>query len=269
MLNKQRLYKIVFESDTKAGKRFDIALIVVILLSVFVVMLDSIPGLLAEYFNFFLILEWGFTILFSIEYVLRIYISKKPMKYVTGFWGVIDLLAILPTFLSPFFYGAQYFLIIRILRLLRVFRVMRLYRFSSEALTLLRALKTSSRKILIFLSVVMTVVVVLGTVMYVVEGEENGYTSIPQSIYWAIITVSTVGYGDIVPQTTLGKIISSVAMIIGYSIIAVPTGIFTVEISRASDIRRKCPECGNNALVSGNFCGKCGKNLAEIDLNID
>lgn len=262
-MNKALLYNIIFESDTKAGKRFDVILLWSILFSVLVAMLDSVPYLHQHYEKEFYIVEWFCTIIFSLEFLLRIYVTQKPMRYVFSFWGVVDLLAIIPTYLSLIVYGYQYLLIVRILRLLRVFRILRLVRFNKEALGLMRALKSSSYKISIFLSAVLTVVVLLGTIMYVVEHGENGFTSIPQSIYWAIITVTTVGYGDIVPHTILGKLISSVAMITGYAIIAVPTGIVTVEMSRSISATKNCHSCKSSANLYDNYCSHCGILLKE------
>ncbi len=261
MVNKHRLYQIVFESDTKAGKRFDVLLLWCIILSIFVAVLDSVPYLNLKFKNEFYSIEWVFTVIFSIEYFMRIYISPKSIRYTLSFWGVIDLLAILPTYVSLFFYGYHYLLVVRILRLLRVFRILKLVRFNREAIILLRALKASSYKIGIFFSAVLTIVILLGTIMYVVENGENGFISIPQSIYWAIITVTTVGYGDIVPHTILGKFISSFAMIIGYAIIAVPTGIITVEISKTSEEKEICFRCGSINNSTSNFCSNCGSQL--------
>lgn len=237
-MTKQLLYNIIFENDTKAGKRFDVLLLWSILISVLIAMLDSVPSLNgAVGFEFYLI-EWVFTIFFTIEYIFRISVHPKPQKYMFSFWGLVDLFAILPAYLSLLFIGSQYFLIVRIFRLLRVFRILRLIQFNREALVLMNALRSSSFKISIFMSTVVTIVVILGTIMYVIEDPENGFTSIPQSIYWAIITITTVGYGDIVPHTVLGKFISSIAMIIGYAIIAVPTGIVTVEMARSTDQKK-------------------------------
>lgn len=266
MINKQQLYQIVFESDTKAGKRFDVLLLWCILVSIFIAVLDSVPSLNLNFKNEFYAIEWVFTVIFSIEYFMRIYISPKPIRYILSFWGVIDLLAILPTYISLFFYGYHYLLVVRILRLLRVFRILKLVRFNKEAIVLLRALKASSYKIGIFFSAVLTIVILLGTIMYVVENGENGFTSIPQSIYWAIITVTTVGYGDIVPHTILGKFISSFAMIIGYAIIAVPTGIITVEMSKSSETKIICNQCSTNNIETSNYCTNCGSLLKKNEL---
>ncbi len=208
-----------------------------------------------------LIAEWFFTILFSIEYFVRIYISRKPHKYIFSFWGIIDFVAILPSYISLFFFGYQYLLIVRIVRMLRVFRVLRMVRFSSEAQTLLTALRASMYKIGIFFFAVICIVVILGTLMYVVEGPENGFISIFQGIYWAIITITTVGYGDIVPTTVLGKVISSVSMMIGYAILAVPTGIVTVEMSRSVNNSNTCSHCGFGNSPVANYCNHCGTQL--------
>jgi len=262
-VDKQKAYNIIFKSDTKSGRLFDVILLWLIGLSVLIAMFDSLP-LLPPFFNKAIkIAEWFFTILFTIEYALRIYISSKPHKYIFSFWGIIDLLAVFPTYLSLIAYGYQYLLVLRILRMLRIFRVLRMIRFSSEGKTLLRALKASSYKISIFLFSIICIVTILGTVMYVVEGPQNGYTSIFRGIYWAIITVTTVGYGDIVPQTDLGRFISAFTMIIGYAIIAVPTGIVTVEMSRATEEKPKCPKCGYKNIEGANYCNDCGVNLKE------
>ncbi len=262
-LDKEYLYKVVFESDTKAGKKFDVVLLWAILLSCLVAILDSVQFLQHRFGKEFVVLEWIFTIIFTIEYLARIYISPKPLRYIFSFWGFIDLLAIIPTYLSLFYFGYHYLVIVRIIRLLRVFRVLRLVRFNREAMGLLRALKSSAYKVGIFFSTVFTIVVLLGTVMYVVEGGENGFSSIPQSIYWAIITVTTVGYGDVVPVTVVGKFISSFAMIIGYSIIAVPTGIITVEMARSSKTQVKCPKCNYANEEKSNYCSSCGQEIRE------
>lgn len=258
MTNKERLYKIVFESDTKAGRQFDVLLLWGIVCSILTAMLDSVPSL-NQHFKFqFYMIEWGFTILFTIEYILRIYISTKPSKYIFSFWGIIDLFSILPTYLSLFIFGYHYLLVVRVFRLLRVFRILKLARFNKEANTLMESLKLSMHKVGIFLFGVLTIVVLLGTIMYVVEHGQNGFTSIPQSIYWAIITVTTVGYGDVVPHTVLGKFISSFAMIIGYAIIAVPTGIITVEMAKSTTVKIICPNCGSHNNEAANYCENCG-----------
>lgn len=260
---RQRLYTIIFESNTRAGRIFDIILLWSILISVIIAMLDSVPSIGGLYGFAFYLIEWFFTILFTIEYILRIYASRRHFRYVFSFWGLVDLLAILPAYLALIFTGSQYFLIVRIFRLLRVFRILRLVRFNREATVLISALRSSSFKISIFMSTVVTIVVMLGTLMYVIESPEHGFTSIPQSIYWAVITVTTVGYGDIVPHTVLGKFLSSIAMIIGYAIIAVPTGIVTVEMSKSNESKASCLECGFKNNVNANFCNQCGNNLTD------
>ncbi len=257
---RNNLYNIVFHTNTKSGKQFDIVLLWIILLSVLVVMLESIPELGSNFKNIFFTIEWIFTIIFSIEYILRIWISPKPLKYIFSFWGFIDLLSIFPTYLSLFISGYHYLLVVRIFRLLRIFRVLKLARFLNEAQTLIKALRSSSYKISIFLLAVLAIVTFLGTIMYVIEGGKEGFTSIPQSIYWAIVTVTTVGYGDMVPHTVLGKFISSFAMIIGYAIIAVPTGIVTVEMSKSYNTS-KCKFCNNLNDKTAKYCSNCGNAL--------
>lgn len=264
MTLKQRLHTIIFGTETKAGKRFDVILLWLILFSVIVVMLESIPKLHQNYFDEFLYVECFFTILFTLEYFLRIYSSPKPLKYIFSFWGIIDFLAFIPTYISMVVTGYNYLLIVRILRTIRIFKILKLPKFYSESLNLLQALKNSRYKITVFFFVVITIVTVVGTLMYVVEGGENGYNSIPQSIYWAIVTITTVGYGDIVPQTVLGKFISSISMIIGYAIIAVPTGIVTVEVSKLKmGENKKCPNCLKETIKAANFCQNCGQNLTD------
>ena len=263
MINKRKLYLIVFGSDTKAGRRFDIILLWAILFSILLAVLDSVPEFSKLFRNQFYVIEWILTIVFTIEYLLRIYISPKPLRYIFSFWGFIDLLSIIPTYFSLFFFGYHYFLVLRIFRLLRVFRILKLARFNKESIYLLSALKMSSHKIAIFLSAVVTIVILLGTIMYVVENGENGFISIPQSIYWAIMTLTTVGYGDIVPHTVLGKFISSFTMIIGYAIIAIPTGIITMEMSNLSSSNKTCPKCNSKNPIVSNFCSNCGTSIKE------
>lgn len=264
MINKKKLYLIVFGTETKAGRRFDVFLLWIILLSVLVVMIESVPEIGKKYDKIFFTIEWVMTILFTIEYLLRIWISPKPFKYIFSFWGFIDFLSILPTYLSLFVFGYHYLIIVRIFRLLRVFRILKLARFNSEAGVLVGALKSSIHKISIFLLTVVSIVVFLGTIMYVIEGGEEGFTSIPQSIYWAVVTVTTVGYGDMVPHTVLGKFISSIAMIIGYGIIAVPTGIITVEMSKAALKTKKCENCKHDNDLSARYCSNCGNSLKQL-----
>jgi voltage-gated potassium channel len=258
------LYTIIFEADTPAGKLFDEVLILTIMLSVIVVMLDSVRDITAVYGGLFYSLEWFFTILFTVEYLLRLVCVGRPVRYATSFFGIIDLLAILPTYLSLLLPGSQYLIVIRVLRLLRIFRVLKLVQYLGEADLLMRALRGSKRKIILFLFTVLNLVVILGSLMYVMEGAESGFTSIPRSIYWAIITLTTVGYGDIVPRTNLGQALASLIMIIGYSIIAVPTGIVTSEITSASKYYkgRVCQNCSFEGHdIDAKFCKRCGAEL--------
>lgn len=262
---RRTVHEIIFEADTPAGKLFDILLIISIFLSVTIVMLDSVKTINTVYGDLFSTLEWLFTILFTIEYVLRIISIGQPLKYMTSFFGVIDLLAILPTYISILIPGSHYLLVIRILRVLRIFRVLKLAQYISEANMLILALKASRRKILIFLFTVFTLVVIIGSLMYIIEGKENGFTSIPRSVYWAIVTLTTVGYGDISPATPLGQAFAALVMILGYGIIAVPTGIVTAEMTRVTAPKistRACPECsaeGHDA--DARFCKFCGGSM--------
>jgi voltage-gated potassium channel len=260
------LHDVIFESTTPKGKAFDIALLVCILFSILIVMLDSVPSLHASYGEGFFIMEWCFTVLFSIEYALRLISVRRPLRYAVSFLGVIDLLAIIPMYLSIFLVGAQSLLVLRALRLLRIFRIFKLTHFLSEMSFLGTALKSSAKKISIFMLVVLAVVVILGSVMYLVESEENGFTSIPDSIYWAIVTITTVGYGDISPVTPTGKFIASIIMLIGYGIIAVPTGIITTEMALIARSRKHgmetCPGCGREGHdEDAQFCKYCGEKL--------
>ncbi len=260
----QRLHEVIFEADTRAGKRFDVLLIFCILLSVVVVMLESVASIRSQYGQALYIAEWGFTILFTIEYILRLVCVGKPIRYAVSFYGIVDLLAILPTYLDLIFPGSHYLLVIRVLRVLRVFRVLKLVQYLSEARLLVMAIRASRRKVTVFLVAVLTMVVILGSLMYVVEGEENGFTSIPRSIYWAIVTLTTVGYGDITPKTELGQIFSSFVMILGYGILAVPTGIVTVELNNAARhvSTQACPECSEEGHdPDAIHCKYCGAKL--------
>ncbi len=260
-----KIHEIIFEADTKVGKVFDIILIVAILLSVLVVMLDSVSSVNAKYGNLLYILEWIFTILFTIEYVLRINSVGRSLKYVTSFFGIVDLLAILPTYFSLLFPGSQYFLVIRVLRLLRIFRVLKLVQYVGEAKSLRQALKASKRKIIVFVLTVLIVVIIFGSLMYVIEGEKNGFTSIPRSIYWAIVTLTTVGYGDISPVTPIGQALAAIIMILGYGIIAVPTGIVTAEMTFAKGKKistQVCLECSAEGHDSdATYCKFCSAKL--------
>lgn len=260
-----RLHEIIFEADTPGGKAFDVALLLAILISVTAVILESVAGVRARYGPLLRAVEWFFTVLFTIEYVLRLVCVGRPIRYAFSFFGVVDFLAIVPTYLSVLIAGAQSLIVIRALRLLRVFRVMKLVHFVGEAHMLGAALRASTRKIIVFLGTVLTLVIIIGALMYLIEGEEHGFTNIPESIYWAIVTMTTVGYGDIAPATVLGRLLASVVMLTGYAIIAIPTGIFTVEIASA---RRRaistqvCPSCaGEGHDANATFCKFCGARL--------
>lgn len=258
---RKKIYTIIFRSDTPAGKLFDLILLWLILFSIISVLIESVARFRAEYLYYIRMAEWLFTILFTIEYVLRIYSSNKPLKYIFSFYGIIDLIAFLPTYLSLFLSGSQYLVVVRSLRLLRVFRILKLSRYLYEGNILKNALKASMYKIVVFLTSVITLVTIIGTMMYIIEGNESGFTSIPVSIYWAIVTITTVGYGDISPQTPAGQFLASILMIIGYGIIAVPTGIVSVEMARATEeAKKKCPAC-NASIYPANarFCANCGK----------
>ena len=263
---RHRLHEVIFEADTPAGKAFDVLLIVSILASVAAVMAESVQSLRDAYGPLLVGIEWFFTLLFTAEYLLRLASVRRPVRYATSFFGVVDLLAILPTYLSLLVAGTHYLLVIRILRILRVFRVLKLVQYLDEARLLGRALKASSRKIQVFLFTVVTLMIIFGSLMYMIEGAAHGFTSIPRSIYWTVVTMTTVGYGDISPQTGPGQFLASVLMILGYGIIAVPTGIVTVEMSRAGNRRlvttQACPDCaaeGHDADAA--HCKFCGAKL--------
>ena len=260
-----RLHEVIFEADTPAGKRFDVVLMALILASVLVVCLESVRAM-RERFGFALhAAEWAFTVIFTIEYFLRLATVRRPLRYALSFYGVVDLLAILPTYLSFLFPGWQSLLVIRALRLLRVFRILKLTHFVGEARMLHAAMRASARKIVVFMGVVLAIMLIAGSLMYLIEGEENGFTSIPVSIYWAVVTMSTVGFGDIVPHTVLGRCVASILMMLGYAIIAVPTGIVTVEMNAAARSARNtqsCPSCGaDNHDDDARFCKNCGGKL--------
>ena len=261
------LYIIIFEADTRAGKLFDLLLLACILTSVAVVIADSVDSLARDHGALFNALEWTFTILFSIEYAARLACVRRPMRYATSFFGVVDLLAVLPTYLMLLLPGAQFLVEVRILRLLRIFRILKLAAYVGEYRSLGAALVASRRKILIFLSVVLMITLLAGTLMYVVEGPENGYTSIPVAVYWAIVTMTTVGYGDIWPHTDLGRVIASMMMLLGWGILAVPTGIVTAEMTaqrfgRRVPTTRTCHEClSEGHETSARFCRDCGAKL--------
>ena len=262
---RKKLYIIIFEAETRLGKLFDVILIAAISLSVLVVMLDSMAEIRAEYGYALRITEWVFTVLFSVEFVLRLICVRQPSKYFFSFYGMIDFLAILPTYLSLFLPGTHYLTAIRVLRILRVFRVLKLVQCMKEANYLSSALIASRRKISVFLFAVIMIAIFAGSLIYVVEGQENGFTSIPTSIYWAIVTLSTVGFGDLAPQTGLGKFIATLIMILGYGIIAVPTGIVSYEMARVKDEELKyCPKChATHHDDDAAFCKKCGTNLIK------
>jgi voltage-gated potassium channel len=256
-----RLHEIIFESDTPAGRAFDIALLVAILISVAAVVLESVPAIRREHGGVLRAVEWTVTLAFTLEYVLRLIAVDRPARYARSLFGVVDLLAILPTYLSLIEPETQSFMVIRVVRLLRVFRILKLAQFLAEAHVLATALRASRRKITVFLGFVATVVVIVGALMYVIEGEEHGFTSIPVSMYWAVVTMTTVGYGDIAPRTPLGQFVASLLMVLGYGVIAVPTGIVSVELASASRgvSRQACPGCGREGhdpdAVHCKYCG--------------
>ena len=260
---KKKLYDIIFNADTPAGKAFDVGLLIAILLSVGVVLIESVDQYSQNYARIFIYAEWAFTLLFTAEYIIRIIISPSKRKYLFSFFGVIDLLSILPAYLSLVFTGVHSLIILRSFRLLRVFRIFKLARFIGEASQLSTALRASRPKIIVFLVTIGIIVVIMGTIMYLVEGAENGFTSIPKSIYWAIVTLTTVGYGDVAPSTVLGQTLASIIMIMGYGIIAVPTGIVTAEMTKASrkpdDNTRICDNCKSTIYdEDAIYCKYCG-----------
>ena len=264
---RETLRVIIFEADTPAGKAFDVALLVTIMISVSVVMAESVAPIRERFALALDITEWTFTLLFTVEYVLRLMAVPHPARYARSFFGIVDLLAILPTYVSLVVPGAESLLVIRGLRLLRVFRVFKLARFLGEASLLSRALIASRHKVLVFLGTILILVTILGAAMYLIEGEENGFTSIPVAVYWAIVTMTTVGYGDITPHTLVGKTLAAMVMVLGYSIIAVPTGIITAEIVETAVGRkvttRCCPEClSEGHAADARFCRDCGAMLA-------
>lgn len=264
---RKKLYDIIFGTESPAGKRFDLILIYMILLSVGAVMLDS-TGVGGESMTQFLgIVEWVFTILFTIEYVVRIYCSPKPWAYVRSPYGVIDLISILPTYFSLFVDGATYFAVMRLLRVLRIFRVLRLVSFLNESTLLTRSLWQSRRKIFLFFYFVVIAATIIGALMYLIEGPENGYDNIPLAVYWTIVTITTVGYGDITPHTTMGQVLAAFTMLLGYSIIAVPTGILTAELAQEIQkdrVTKVCPNCNRAGHESDSlFCKFCGSEFPK------
>lgn len=261
---KQRLYLIIFESGTRGGKLFDVGLLIAIGLSVTVVMLESVESIRTAHPVLIRNVEWFFTILFTIEYLARLLCVRQPLQYICSFYGVIDLFAFLPSYIDLFIPTANYLLTIRVLRLLRIFRILKLSEFMEESETLTTAIYASRRKIAVFISFILAVVLIMGTVMYLVEGEENGFNSIPRGVYWAVVTLTTVGYGDITPHTVLGRVIACFIMIMGYGIIAVPTGIFSMELMQAAQAKgaRTCGNCQTTEPDrEARFCRRCGKPL--------
>lgn len=262
---KERLYEIIFEADTPAGKLFDVLLFVTIMISVGLTMLSSVHSIYTNHKILLLSLNGLCTVLFTIEYILRLYCSPRPIRYARSFFGMVDLLAILPFYIGLFIQGTRSLAVIKVLRMLRIFRVLKMAQYVGEADLLKNALLASRRKIGIFVVVVLNIVVILGSLMYVIEGAENGFTSIPRSVYWAIVTLTTVGYGDISPQTNLGQALAAVIMIIGYSIIAVPTGIITAELGLSAARQqnaRKCNACGHTMHdADACYCKQCGAKL--------
>lgn len=261
---RQVLFDVIFEANTRLGKWFDIILIICILISVATVMLNSVDSINAKYGRVLVAAEFLFTALFTVEYILRLICALSPLKYALSFFGIVDLIAILPTYLSMFFIGPSYLITVRILRVLRIFRVLKLVNHLKEATLLSSALYASRRKIFVFLCAVLTLIVIIGSMIYTIEGAENGFTSIPRSIYWAVVTLTTVGYGDISPATPLGQFLAAIVMIMGYSIIAVPTGIVTFEISNAykEESFRICPQCTKEGHdQDAKFCKHCGEKL--------
>ena len=263
---KKKLYEIIFESDTTAGRVYNIVLLLCIVASVIIVTLESVPAVQAHFSNWLFILEWFFTIIFTLEYFARLWIVTNKRRYALSFFGIIDLLSILPTYLGLIFVGAQSLMVIRSIRLLRIFRIFKLSRYVGEGQNLARALRSSQHKIIVFLVTILTSVIITGTMMFMIEGPEHGFTSIPKSIYWAIVTMTTVGYGDIAPQTPLGQALASFIMILGYGIIAVPTGIVSAEMvfqkHKEKITTQVCPHC----LKEGHdhdaiFCKYCAGRL--------
>jgi voltage-gated potassium channel len=258
---RERLREIIFEAETPAGRRFDVTLLWLIGMSVLAVILESVPDIEAKYSTPLRAAEWGFTVIFTVEYLLRLYVVKQPLHYARSFFGIVDILSILPTYLMILIPGAQALLVIRILRMMRMFRVFKMVRHVNGAELLLLALYAGRAKISVFFSFMLALTIIAGTLMYLVEGPEGGFTSIPTSIYWAIVTITTLGFGDITPGTAAGRILTSVLVLTGYAIIAVPTGIVTSEISKLNgdDSTEACPSCGvHGHLPDARFCRRCG-----------
>lgn len=265
---RRKTHIIIYGTNTKAGRLFDLILLGLILLSVLLVMMETVKGFDSKYHESLVLIEWIITGLFTIEYLLRIFSIQKPWSYIFSFYGVIDLLAILPMYLSIFFIGTSIFSVVRALRLLRLFKILNNPQFTSQSIQLRKAIKASQGKIVVFIYFVLISTIIIGSIMYVVEGEQSGFTSIPASIYWTIVTLTTVGYGDISPVTPLGQFIASFVMILGYGIIAVPTGIVTAEITKSIHHLKErnttgtCSGCGaTDYLEKANFCPNCGNAL--------
>jgi len=260
-----RWFHIIFGHEDAAGRRFDVLLIVAILGSIAVAVFDTVASAHTKYGAIFYALEWAFTLAFTLEYVMRILVVDRPWRYVRSFFGAVDLLAVLPTWISLIAVGSQYLLVVRALRILRIFRILKLTRYVGEADLLWYTLVRARRKVLVFFSVILTLVLIFGALMYLIEGPEDGFTSIPTSMYWAIVTMTTVGFGDITPKTALGKLVTSLIILIGYSIIAVPTGIFTAELAAGMRAKRKhvsCTHCGQSDHESdADYCRLCGTEL--------
>ncbi|MFK8060866.1 MAG: ion transporter [Polaribacter sp.] len=260
---KQKLHEVIYEADTKEGKLFDVVLLIAIIASIVLVMLESIESFDTKYHDFLNISEWIITILFSIEYILRIVSIKKPFKYIFSFYGIIDLLSTIPKYLSFIIVGSHHFAALRALRLLRVFRILKLARYIGASNTLMIALRASKAKIAVFIFFIVIICIILGTIMYMIEGADNGFTSIPRSVYWAIVTLTTVGFGDIAPQTPFGQLIASIIMILGYGIIAIPTGIVSSEMTKSmtnlDTNTQSCPNCLKEGHKNkADFCFNCG-----------
>lgn len=266
---RDRLYIVIFGSETRAGRLFDVVLIYVILASVAALMLDSIAAVSERYGTWLLVAEWAFTLLFTLEYLARIYCSPRPWAYVTSFYGIIDLAAVLPTYLGLIFPGANYALVVRLLRVLRIFRVLKLVRYTSEANLLVRSMLQARRKIFVFFFVVLVLATIFGSIMYIVEGPEYGFTSVPKSIYWTVVTITTVGYGDMTPKTPLGQVVATAVMLTGYSIIAVPTGIVTAELAQEIQrerVARTCATCNRSGHdQDARYCKHCGSPFVAPD----
>lgn len=265
---KQKIHEIIFEADTRSGKTFDVWLLIFIFLSLIVVMLDSVESISIEYSEILFISEWFFTIIFTIEYLLRIFSVRKPFKYIFSFYGIIDLISTLPSYLTIFFPAGSFFKVFRVLRFLRLFKIFKLGQFTTESKMLGKALKDSQAKITVFLVAVFCLAMIMGSIMYVIEGPENDFTSIPRSIYWAIVTLTTVGYGDISPGTPIGQFIASFIMIMGYGIIAVPTGIVTAGVVKGemeATNTRSCNSCSAEGHADdAKYCKYCGNQLKDI-----